>query len=61
MGLGQEKLDVYSRSIGYAAWVYEKADSLNGVHRPAFDFDSDFDPDERKSQQNSPGVANRRR
>jgi len=37
MGLGHEKLDVYRLSIGYVAWVYEKADSLNGVHRPARD------------------------
>ncbi|MDZ7833237.1 MAG: four helix bundle protein [Desulfobacterales bacterium] len=35
MNLGREKLDVYRLSIGYVAWVYEKADSLNGVHRPA--------------------------
>ncbi len=37
MGLGHEKLDVYRLSIGYVAWVYEKADSLNGVHRAARD------------------------
>ncbi|MGD8389427.1 MAG: four helix bundle protein [Desulfobacteraceae bacterium] len=37
MALGHEKLDVYRLSIGYVAWVYEKADSLNGVHRPARD------------------------
>ncbi len=37
MGLGHEKLDVYRLSIGYVAWVYEKADSVNGVHRPARD------------------------
>ncbi len=37
MGLGHEKLDVYRLSIGYVAWVYEKAGSLNGVHRPARD------------------------
>ncbi|MCF7707945.1 MAG: hypothetical protein K9N52_03485 [Verrucomicrobia bacterium] len=35
MGLGHEKLDVYRLSIGYVAWVYEKTDSLTGVHRPA--------------------------
>jgi four helix bundle protein len=35
MGLGHEKLDVYRLSIGYVAWVYEKADGLNGVHRAA--------------------------
>ena len=37
MALGHEKLDVYRLSIGYVAWVYEKADSLNGVHWPARD------------------------
>ena len=37
MTLGHEKLDVYRLSIGYVAWVYEKADGLNGVHRPARD------------------------
>ena len=37
MALGHEKLDVYCLAIGYVAWVYEKADSLNGVHRPARD------------------------
>lgn len=37
MALGHEKLDVYRLSIGYVAWVYEKADSLNGVHRHARD------------------------
>ncbi len=37
MGLGHEKPDVYRLSIGYVAWVYEKADNLNGVHRPARD------------------------
>lgn len=37
MALGHEKLDVYRLSIGYVAWVYEKANSLNGVHRPARD------------------------
>ena len=35
MTLGHEKLDVYRLSIAYIAWVYEKADSLTGVHRPA--------------------------
>ncbi len=34
MALGHEKTDVCRLSIGYVAWVYEKADSLNGVHRP---------------------------
>jgi len=28
MGLGHEKLDVYRVSIGYVAWVYEKAESV---------------------------------
>ena len=37
MGLGHEKLDVYRLSIGYVAWVYEKAEVLNGVHRAARD------------------------
>ncbi len=37
MGLGHEKLDVYRLSIGYVAWVYEKAGSLTGVHRAARD------------------------
>jgi len=37
MGLGHEKLDVYRLAIGYVAWVYEKADSLSGVHRSARD------------------------
>jgi len=37
MTVGHEKLDVYRLSIGYVAWVYEKAKSLNGVHRPARD------------------------
>ena len=35
MGLGHEKLDVYRLAIGYVAWVYERAETLNGVHRPA--------------------------
>ena len=33
MTLGHEKLDVYRLSIGYVAWVYEKADGLSGKHR----------------------------
>jgi hypothetical protein len=37
MALGHEKLDVSRLSIDYVAWVYEKADSLNGVQRPARD------------------------
>jgi four helix bundle protein len=37
MGLGHEKLDVYRLSIGYVAWVYEKADGLTGNHRSAPD------------------------
>ena len=37
MTLGHEKLGVYRLSIGYVAWVYEKVDSLNGVHRSARD------------------------
>ncbi|MCF7668826.1 MAG: four helix bundle protein [Verrucomicrobia bacterium] len=37
MGLGHEKFDVYRLSIGYAAWVYEKTDSLTGARRRARD------------------------
>jgi len=37
MTLGHEGLDVYRLAIGYVAWVYEKAGSLAGVHRPARD------------------------
>ncbi|MBM4149398.1 MAG: four helix bundle protein [Lentisphaerae bacterium] len=37
MTLGHERLDVYRLAIGYVAWVYEKAEGLNGVHRPARD------------------------
>ncbi len=37
MALGHEQLDVYRLSIGYVAWVYEKVDSLKGVHRSARD------------------------
>ena len=37
MTLGHEKLDVYRLSIGYVAWVYEKAGTLTGIHRPARD------------------------
>jgi four helix bundle protein len=37
MTLGHEKLDVYLLSIGYVAWVFEKAGNLSGVHRPARD------------------------
>lgn len=37
MTLGHEKLDAYRLSLAYAAWVYEKAKSLSGVHRPARD------------------------
>ncbi len=39
MGLGHEKADAYRLSIGYVAWVYKKADSV------------DFDPEGRKSKQ----------
>jgi four helix bundle protein len=35
MAIGHEKLDVYRLSIGYVAWVYEKAAGLGGIHRPA--------------------------
>ena len=37
MTLGHEKLDVYRLSISYVAQGYEKAEGLNGVHRPARD------------------------
>ena len=37
MGLGHEKLDVYRLSIRYVAWVYEKAEILDGLHRAARD------------------------
>jgi hypothetical protein len=37
MTLGHEKLDVYRLPIGYVAWVYEKAEALARVHRPARD------------------------
>ena len=37
MTLGHEKLDVYRLSIEYVAWVYQQAEALNGVHRPARD------------------------
>jgi len=37
MGLGHEKLDVYRIAIDYVAWVYEKAATLRGIHRPARD------------------------
>ena len=37
MVLGHEQLDVYRLSIGYVAWVYEKVDSLKGIHRSARD------------------------
>ena len=37
MSLGHEKLDVYRLSLGYVAWVYQQADTLNGIHRSARD------------------------
>jgi len=37
MTLGHEKLDVYQLAIRYVAWVYEKANSLSGIHRNARD------------------------
>ena len=37
MGLGHEKLDVYRLAIGYVAWVLERSERLNGVHRHARD------------------------
>ncbi|MDY6823296.1 MAG: hypothetical protein SWH68_05785 [Thermodesulfobacteriota bacterium] len=63
MALGHEKLDVYRLSIGYVAWVYEMAATLSrlggrgyqiredqAAYSVDFDPDSDFDPEERKSQ-----------
>jgi len=37
MGPTHEKLDVYRLSLRYVAWVYERANDLVGVHRPARD------------------------
>lgn len=37
MSFAHERLDVYRLCIGYVAWVYEKANELAGVHRPARD------------------------
>ena len=37
MALGHERLDVYRLAIGYVAWVYEKAATLEGIHRAARD------------------------
>ena len=37
MALGHERLDVYRLAIAYVAWVYEKAATLEGVHRAARD------------------------
>ena len=37
MALGHEKLDVYRLSIMYVAWVYQKSETLIGIHRPARD------------------------
>ena len=37
MTLGHERLDVYRLAIGYVAWVYEKAATLEGIHREARD------------------------
>ena len=37
MGVGHEKLDVYRLSIGYVAWVYEKATGLKSLHRATRD------------------------
>ncbi len=37
MSLGHEKLDVYQLAINYVAWVFQHAESLNGVHRHARD------------------------
>jgi four helix bundle protein len=37
MALGRERLDVYRLAITCVAWVYEKAATLEGVHRAARD------------------------
>ncbi len=37
MSLGHEKLDVYRLSLGYVAWVFQQANTLNGIHRSARD------------------------
>ena len=37
MALGHERLDVYRLAIGYVAWVYGKAATLEGIHRAARD------------------------
>jgi hypothetical protein len=37
MALGHERLDVYRLAMAYVAWVYEKAATLEGVHRAARD------------------------
>ena len=37
MALGHERLDVYRLAIGYVSWVYEKAATLEGIHRAARD------------------------
>lgn len=37
MALGHERRDVYRLAIGYVAWVYGKAATLEGVHRAARD------------------------
>ncbi|HNZ40178.1 MAG TPA: four helix bundle protein [Candidatus Latescibacteria bacterium] len=35
MALGHERLDVYRLAIGYVAWGYGKAATLEGIHRAA--------------------------
>ena len=37
MSFGHEKLDVYRIALNYVAWVYQKAATLKGIHRPARD------------------------
>ena len=37
MSLGHEKLDVYQLAINYVAWVFQRAEKLNGAHRHARD------------------------
>ena len=37
MSFGHEKLDVYRVALDYIAWVYQKAATLKGIHRPVRD------------------------
>ena len=59
MGLGHEKLDVYRLSIGYVAWVYEKAENSvpYGTKPEKVDPDPgpDFDFEKEKPRQGGGG------